>query len=189
MIIIGITGTLGAGKGTIVDYLVTEKQFVHFSARTFLSKEVVKKGLPLNRDNFTKVANDLRTENGASFVIESLYAEAEAINENSILESVRTLAEIEFLRKKENFYLFAVDADPELRYERIRLRASETDHVSFEKFIKDEQREMKSVNPSEQNLQACIEKADFTFLNNRSIQDLEKEINDVLIKIGIKNNK
>ena len=33
MIIIGITGTLGAGKGTIVDYLVKQKGFVHYSVR------------------------------------------------------------------------------------------------------------------------------------------------------------
>ena len=30
MLIIGITGTLGAGKGTIVNYLINEKQFKTF---------------------------------------------------------------------------------------------------------------------------------------------------------------
>ena len=31
MIIIGITGTLGAGKGTIVEYLIKNKNFFHFN--------------------------------------------------------------------------------------------------------------------------------------------------------------
>ncbi|MDR0438308.1 MAG: AAA family ATPase, partial [Bacteroidales bacterium] len=48
--IIGITGTIGAGKGTIVDYLVSQKGFLHFSVRDFLSEEIERRGLPVNRD-------------------------------------------------------------------------------------------------------------------------------------------
>ena len=36
MIIIGITGTLGAGKGTIVAYLIETRQFMHYSVRRYL---------------------------------------------------------------------------------------------------------------------------------------------------------
>ena len=39
MITIGITGTLGAGKGTIVEYLQKEKGFSHYSVRAFLTDE------------------------------------------------------------------------------------------------------------------------------------------------------
>ena len=40
MIVIGITGTIGAGKGTIVEYLVEKKGFLHFSVREFLLKKI-----------------------------------------------------------------------------------------------------------------------------------------------------
>ena len=35
MLIIGITGTIGAGKGTIVKYLIDKYKFKHFSFVTF----------------------------------------------------------------------------------------------------------------------------------------------------------
>ena len=63
MIIIGITGTLGAGKGTIVDYMVNNLNFVHYSVRGFISEEIKRRGLEVNRDNLTAVANDLRASN------------------------------------------------------------------------------------------------------------------------------
>ena len=50
MITIGITGTLGAGKGTIVDYLVQNRGFVHYSVRAFLIEEIKRRGLEANRD-------------------------------------------------------------------------------------------------------------------------------------------
>ena len=45
MITIGITGTLGAGKGTIVDYLVKNRGFVHYSVRAFITEEIKRRGL------------------------------------------------------------------------------------------------------------------------------------------------
>ena len=68
MLIIGITGTLGAGKGTIVDYLINNKGFQHFSVRGFLLQEIRKRDLPENRDSMVIVANDLRKQNSPSFI-------------------------------------------------------------------------------------------------------------------------
>ncbi len=44
--IIGVTGTLAAGKGTIVKLLL-EKNFKHYSVREFLIKEIEKRGLSI----------------------------------------------------------------------------------------------------------------------------------------------
>ena len=115
MITIGITGTLGAGKGTIVDYLVQNKGFVHYSVRAFLTEEIKRRGLDVNRDTMTAVGNDLRAQHGPSWIVEQLYERAAASGCNCIIESVRTPGEVQALRGKPNFYLFAVDADPRVR--------------------------------------------------------------------------
>lgn len=172
MITIGITGTLGAGKGTLVTYLIENKGFKHFSVRAYLTDEIKRRGLPVNRDSMVVVANDLRTKNSPSFVTDQLYFEAIKNGKNCIIESIRTPGEIISLREKGDFMLIAVDADPQLRYQRIKSRNSSTDHIDFETFISNEKREMNSTNPNEQNLQQCIALADFTLQNNNTIKDL-----------------
>ena len=183
MIIIGITGTLGAGKGTIVDYLVNKKGFGYYSVRAFLIKEIESRGLPVNRDTMTSVANDLRAKNSPSFVTDKLYEQAIKDKKNCIIESIRTQGEIDSLKKKGNFYLFAVDANPSKRFERIKLRKSETDNISFDTFVANEKREMTSTDPNKQNLQKCREMADFVFINDGLIEDLHFQTEKVLNKI------
>lgn len=186
MIIIGITGTLGAGKGTIVDYLLQQKGFVHYSVRAFLTEEINRRGLPVNRDSMTFVGNDLRATHSPSYIVEQLYAQAQLSGRNCIIESVRTPGEVAALRSKPNFYLFAIDANPRVRYERIVLRGSETDHVSFETFLANEQREMTSNDPNKQNLKVCIEQADFRFDNEGTVSDLQRNVETVLGQIEAK---
>ena len=89
MKIIGITGTLGAGKGTIVDYLVDKMGYIHFSVRAYLIEEIKKRGLVVNRDSMTNVANELREKHSPSFIIEELYKKATELGRNSIIESRR----------------------------------------------------------------------------------------------------
>ncbi|MBP7101804.1 MAG: AAA family ATPase [Bacteroidales bacterium] len=185
MVIIGITGTIGAGKGTIVDYLTSKKNFKHYSVRLFLLKEIKKRNLEPNRDSMVLVANQLREKNTSSFIIDELMKEAIEKKTNSVIESIRTEGEVLSLRKYPNFYLFAVDALPEIRYERIVLRSSETDHINYQTFIQNEQREFTSNNPNNQNLKRCIELSDFKFLNNLSIQDLYNQIEKVLSKLTL----
>lgn len=184
MITIGITGTLGAGKGTIVDYLIEKKGYVHYSVRAYLTEEIKRRGLEVNRDTMTMVGNDLRATHSPSYIVEQLYENAQASGKNCIIESVRTPGEVAALRGKPNFYLFAIDADPKVRYERIVIRGSETDHVSFETFIANEQREMTSDDPNKQNLKVCIDQADYCFDNGGSIEELRNKVEEVLQQIS-----
>ncbi len=183
MKIIGITGTLGAGKGTLVEFL-KEKGFVHFSARDFLVEEIQRRKMPVNRDSMTMVANDLREKNGPAYIIEKLYSQAARKNQNSVLESIRTVGEIEALRKTGDFTLLAVDADRETRYQRVVRRDSSTDQVSFEKFKFDEEREMASDDPNKQNLSACRELADFVIINDGTKEELRKKLDAILVKMN-----
>ena len=181
-IIIGITGTNGAGKGTVVDYLVKGKNFSHFSASGLIRDEIIKRKMHVNRDNMIIVGNDLRAKNGAGYIAEELIKRALNNKNNSVIESIRTLSEIDILRKKGGI-LLAVDADQELRYKRIFLRGGEKDRVTFEEFMDQEKREMESGDPNKQNLLVCIKVADYLIKNESTFEELNKEIEKLLVKI------
>lgn len=180
MLIIGITGTLGAGKGTIVEYLIKKWNFRHLSVRGYLLKEIEKAGLPANRDSMVTVANKLRAGNSPSYIVDELYKEALISRENCIIESIRTPGEVMSLREKENFFLLAVDAKPELRFNRITLRKSETDSIDFQTFLDNEKREMDSDDPNNQNIRKCMQMSDYRFENNGTVRELEQRVDKVI---------
>jgi dephospho-CoA kinase len=178
--IIGITGTLGAGKGTIVEYLTNKHGFAHFSVRAYLIKVINAQGKEVNRDTMVQTANQLRADNGPSYIAEELLKEAQESGVNCIIESIRTVGEVSALKSKGNFYLFSVDTDRKIRYERILLRGSETDMVSYEIFSENENREMTSNDPNKQNLSACMKLADYHFTNNSSFEDLYQQVDKII---------
>ena len=77
MKIIGITGTLGAGKGTVVDYLCREPHnYKHYSARSLLNEIIAERGMPPGRDSMRTVANGMRAEKGPAALILALFEKA-----------------------------------------------------------------------------------------------------------------
>ena len=173
--IIGVTGTNGAGKGTVVEYLVQEKGFRHYSARALFVEEVRRRGLPVDRDTITNTANELRAQHGPAYAMETLIAQAQADGGDAVIESVRTLGEFEAL-KRAGGKLIAVDTDPSIRYERVVLRGSETDKIDFDTFIAQEQRELRSDDPNKQNLLGVVALADHRIQNNGTVEELRQQV-------------
>lgn len=181
MNIIGITGTNGSGKGTVVEYLVEKYKFKHYSARKFIEAEVAKKGWPPTRENLRITANEIRTLNGPSYIAEQLYQQAIKDGQSAVIESLRNPQEVIALRQKpERFLMLAVDAKVEIRYERILKRKSSTDHVRLEKFIQDEQAEMNDPDPNGLRITECIKLADLVIMNDHDIKTLQLEVDNAI---------
>src|SRR6185312_9239023 len=168
--IIGITGTLGAGKGTVVEFL-KQKGFTHYSVRDFLTAELTKRGMEKNRDNMLLIANELRATSGPGYIADQLIAQASASGGNAVIESIRSLGEGATI-KAAGGHMWAVDADLPVRYARITKRGTETDAVSYEKFMQDETAEYNNDDPAKTNLKKLIETADAVFQNNGSQNEL-----------------
>jgi dephospho-CoA kinase len=184
-VIIGITGTNGAGKGTVVEYLMEKLGFQHYSARGYLNKILTEQGKELSRSNMSVLANSLRAANHPSYLAEQLLVEAQKAGGRAIIESIRTPAEAHLLRKNPLFKLLAVDADTKLRYERAVLRGSSTDKISYDQFVAEEKAEMSSTDPNMQNISKCFELADATLHNNGSLAELQEQVDEYLATLKI----
>lgn len=186
--ILGITGTNGAGKGSVVTYLVEEKRFTHFSVREKIIEEVKRRGLELNRTNIGETGTSLRREHGANYFTDTFLATArEQGADNVVIESIRTLAEAAYLREQGGKVL-AVDAPVEVRYERIINRGSVTDKVSFEDFRLQEDVEYrpKDITDSTQmNVLGVIETADHVLVNDGSLEELGGKIEAILTELNV----
>jgi len=182
--IIGITGTDGAGKGEVVNFLVKKYGFVHFSSRALINEEVEKKGLPATRDNIRITANAMREAKGAGVIVEAALEKINATKvEKAIIESIRNIKEVETL-KKTGGVLLAVDAPLALRYERILGRGSTTDNVSLAQFIAQEEKELNDKNPNGLQKAEVMKRADYTILNDGSLEMLYKKIEDWFESVG-----
>ena len=177
--IIGVTGTLGAGKGTVVEYLVKVWGFTHFSARDFCNEEIARRGLVSNRDVMTQVANELRAQHGPDYFAKESLRRAKEKGGDVVIESIRSIGEARHL-KDNGALLWAVDADRKLRYERVVLRATAFDKISFEKFIADEEREFANTDPTMQNISGVMTMADKVFQNNGTKEELFAQVEGAL---------
>ncbi len=180
MRIVGLTGTVWAGKGTVVDYMVEHMWYTHFSVRGFLEKQLDARGLPHDRDQMRDLANEYRKNFGADYIVKKLYDEAREHGTDAVIESIRCIGEIEALRQYSDFVLIGVDADIYTRYERVFKRGASTDDVSFDTFVEQEQKEMHGGNPFVQNLAGCLLLADERINNDGTPVELYREVERVL---------
>jgi dephospho-CoA kinase len=179
--IIGITGSLGGGKGTVVDYLIEKYGFKHYSSSGLLTELLIARGETVDRDAMNRIANELRAENSAGVpVLTYKKYEKEDGESDAIFESLHSVPEVEFIRSIGGVVI-AVTASPDIRYERITKRGSVKDNVTKEQFIAQQEREERGTSdPNKSNIFDTIKAADFVIENNTSLENLKSEVDKIL---------
>lgn len=181
IMILGIAGTHGAGKGAVVQML-KEQGYIHCSVRELLVEELARRNVAPDRPAISALANELREKHGADYIAKTFMERCSPAVNNVVIESIYTMSEVKAIREAGG-YVVAVDADPEIRYDRIKHRMSETDSVTKEQFMAMQNKESRSEDPNKQDSATVMENADFHITNDDGLAELRTQVEDMLKKI------
>ena len=180
--LIGLTGKYAAGKGTVAEALKARGYSYH-SCSDILREELAKRGVAESREALLALGNELRRAGGPGELAKRLRPRLED-GKDHIVDSIRNPAEVEALKALPGFVLIVVDASAEVRFERLRKRARIGDPETFEAFCELEERELKSDDPTTQQLLATIALADHALRNDEGIAELHASLEGLLHQLG-----
>ncbi|MCX7920153.1 MAG: AAA family ATPase [bacterium] len=180
--IIGLVGTIGSGKGVCAEYLV-QKGFEYCSLSDEIRAELKSRGMPETRELLTEIGNELRAKFGPAILAERVLSRL-VPGKNYVVDSIRNPEEVKALRTREDFVLIRIDAPVQLRFNRIQARARPGDVQTFAQFLAQEKAESESPDPNRQQLQATAEMAEFTVINDSTLEELYRQIDTLLEKIN-----
>jgi dCMP deaminase len=172
--IIGLTGKFAAGKGTVAEFLQA-RGFLYHSLSDVIREELSRRGTPESREHLLALGNELREADGPAAL--ALRIRDRLLDgRHHIVDSIRNPAEVDVLRGLPGFILVGVDADPKLRFDRLRARARIGDPETFEHFTALEAKESVSDNPLAQQLHATWDRVDVVLDNSGTLADLEAAV-------------
>jgi dephospho-CoA kinase len=150
----------GAGKSTIVSKL-KEQGYETFSLGDGVRAEAKRQNLESTGENLGKLMLELREKNGPGAIAELLKNSIQnSTHEIIIIDGIRSIHEINVLKKTGNLKLLAVNAAPNTRFEFLSDRKRSDDPLTREKFEERDNREIGV------GLQEIIQLADESIENN-----------------------
>lgn len=185
-IILGLAGTLASGKDTTKKYLVGKYTAKDCRFSSILRDVLSRIAVPISRENLQKLSTLLRANFGENLLAKAIANDATELDSDIVIvDGVRRPTDIEHLIKLPNFFLIKIDADSRTRYERMLKRnENEGDNKkSFEQFKIDENAEADKLIP------IVMESARYSIDNNGSLEDLYKQIDQIIKQIKNENNK
>lgn len=168
---------MASGKGTAAKYAAEKYNAKTRRFSTMLRDVLDRLSLEQSRDNMQKLSTILRQNFG-----EELFAQvmAEDVKKESgeviVIDGIRRLADIKYLKANPDFNLAYLEADMQKRYERITMRGENADDAkkTFDDFKKAHEDE------SELQIRDLKDHADFLIDNNGSYEDLYGQVDKIL---------
>ncbi len=179
--IIGLTGRNASGKTEVAQYL-RSRGFEYHSLSDEIRDEIRRRGRDITREVLIEIGNELRSRYGAGVLAERILQRL-GQERNYVVDSIRNPTEVEVLRRRTDFTLLAVQAEPQVRFERSRLRGREGAAQTFDQFLAEEARELNSDDPATQQLIATQSLADIVVKNDGSIEDLRRQLDQTLPRL------
>ncbi len=173
--LIGLTGTNGSGKGEAAAFFKAHG-YSYFSLSDIIRGELIQGRREITRDNLIQKGNQLREKHGADILARRVM---DQVIGKAVIDSIRNLREVEYLRTQEGFILLAIDAPVEIRYTRVTQRGRNESASSLQEFIDKEEEEMRQKEKGQQ-LEPCMRSADYRVTNEGSLEDFFKKLEKFL---------
>ncbi len=142
-IIIGFVGLMASGKGEAAQYLQEKYGAVSFRFSSMLRDALKRFHVPETRDNLVKMSELIRASFGENILAKTMAEDIKMSPQSMIVvDGIRRIADIEFLRLLPEFVMVAVVADPRIRYERLTQRQENSDDQTktYEQFLLDQEK-------------------------------------------------
>ncbi len=171
---------MASGKGTITDFVLKNYNGRNFRFSTILRDILNRLYLEETRENLQKLSTLLRDNFGQDILSSAIAKEAKNSEDKIlIIDGVRRLSDIKFLKDFSGFKLIYIEADVEKRFQRISTRGENPDDntKTFERFKKELEQE------SEIQIRGLRDFADYIIDNNGSFEELYAQIDKIIIEL------
>ena len=181
-IIIGLTGKIACGKGVTKKYILSKygDRAADYRFSTILRDILKRLAVETGRENLQKVSLALRTEFGDDILAKAIAKDIkEDKHEIVVIDGIRRLNDIKYLRLIHGFILIRIVAEEKLRFMRVVFRNENPgdDQKTYEDFLNDEKAE------AEIEIPRVMAKAEMEIYNEDTMVELERNIDKVLAKI------
>lgn len=192
--IIGVTGTIGSGKGTFCKGLERYTDFSVFSFGNLVREEAKRRRIEETRENLQELGFRLRREEGRpAWAIKMADKILSLPSEGWIIDGFRYPDQVNYFKNcfGKGFRLMSVDAFPWIRFKFLRNRGREGDPRSYEEFLEQDKRDkIGYLQGIGQNTERCITMTEpiYRVYNHGSETDLIKEAKSKLLQLGLIEN-
>jgi dephospho-CoA kinase len=179
-IIFGLVGPIACGKETVKKYLEIKYNAQSSRFSTILRDVLNRISVPLSRENVQKVSTVLRKCFGEDILAKTIAIDVEKFkNDVVVVDGVRRIEDIKYLRKFPNFKLLAINAEPEIRWQRLIKRNENVgdDKKTYKEFLKDHKYE------TELNIPKIMKRAKLKIDNNGDFKSLFLKIEEIMSDI------
>ncbi len=177
--VLGLAGEMASGKGTIAQYIHDTCHTSSHRFSTMLRDVLDRLHIAQSRENLQALSTMIRETYGQDTLARVM---AEDVKKDAadivVVDGVRRLDDIIYLKELPEFQLVYVDADLKTRYERITARSENTDDYgkTFAAFVAE------SKDESEQQIAGLKKHADVVIDNNGDIAKLYEQV-DAIVQV------
>ena len=176
MKVVSIVGMTGAGKSEVAR-VFEENGFTRIRFGDVTEEEIRKRGLELNEENERYIRELLRKQHGMSAYARLNLPRIESALKHSdvVVDGLYSWEEYTFLKTHygEDFFVVAVWASPGTRYARLTSRLNRC--LTLEEATSRDRAEIENINKG-----GPIAMADFTIINESSLENLETEAKRII---------